>query len=154
MVSGKRISLQVDEKEPVGFVKKLVEENEGIPFNDQKLIFGEKILRNGKALSDYDIKDGDEVMLVVVEQFVIPIIFDQYGPGCDKIEIRGSMTSSIEAIKEALTNYFDVEPRHMGFHFEGDIHRIDGDESMQLGDLGYQKGQVIICEVVGSDDEA
>jgi hypothetical protein len=64
-----------------------------------------------------------------------------------------SMTTSIEAIKEALTNYFDVEPRHMGLHFEGDIHRIDEDESMQLGDLGYQKGQVIECEVVDSDSD-
>ncbi|KAL2124529.1 hypothetical protein VTJ04DRAFT_894 [Mycothermus thermophilus] len=64
-LTGKEIELNVDGSDTVHKIKELVEEKEGIPPAQQRLIFGGKQMVDDKTADDYNLEGGSTLHLVL-----------------------------------------------------------------------------------------
>jgi large subunit ribosomal protein L40e len=65
----KTISMFVNFTETIREVKTFLQGTEGIPKSQQRLIFADETLEDGRTLSDYDITEGDTIHLVFLTEF-------------------------------------------------------------------------------------
>ena len=64
-LTGKTVSIEVEEGESIEDVKAKISEKEGIPPEQQRLIFGGQQLQDAKTLDDYDVGDDATLHLVL-----------------------------------------------------------------------------------------
>jgi ubiquitin C len=85
-LTGKTVSVEVEEGDRIEDVKAKIHEKEGIPPEQQRLIFNGKQLDNHKTIGDYDIEDGPSVHMVTqIHWFwrskIIGVIMEILGSG-------------------------------------------------------------------------
>ena len=64
-LTGKTVSIEVEEGESIEDVKAKIAEKEGIPPEQQRLIFGGQQLQDSKTLDDYNVGDDATLHLVL-----------------------------------------------------------------------------------------
>ncbi len=64
-LTGKTIEIEVKLTDTVASVKQQVQDKEGIPPDQQRIIYAGKTLEDGRALADYSVTDGATVHLVL-----------------------------------------------------------------------------------------
>eukprot|EP00529_Nitzschia_sp_RCC80_P026285 CAMPEP_0113461430 /NCGR_PEP_ID=MMETSP0014_2-20120614/11539_1 /TAXON_ID=2857 /ORGANISM="Nitzschia sp." /LENGTH=350 /DNA_ID=CAMNT_0000353195 /DNA_START=14 /DNA_END=1067 /DNA_ORIENTATION=- /assembly_acc=CAM_ASM_000159 len=148
-LTGKTVSIEVEEGESIEDVKAKISEKEGIPAEQQRLIFGGQQLQEGKSLEDYDVGDDATLHLVlrlrgggkpVVEKLVKKVL----GKGsfqCSEEFVKKNLVGLTDADRSLMDAFVSKSLEGLDETEEDETNRSDDDDTVQVRRAFFRIGK-------------